>query len=375
MAGPRLTVLSASGLCGAHGAGPDLPGWVAVEDGRVAGAGAGPPPAHALDLGEVILAPGFVDLQVNGVDSVDFSTAPVAGIRRALGALARAGVTACCPTLVTAPLDAYDEPLCRLAEVAADPRPGEAAVLGVHLEGPFLGGAPGAHPRDLVRPVDLSWLDDLVSARPGLVRIVTLAPEADPGERAITALTRRGVVVALGHSTAAYDDARRAADAGATVATHLFNGMGPLHQREPGLAGAALDDPRLTPSLIADLVHVHPAVLRLVIGAKREVMLVSDSVAAGDATIGAAARLADGTLAGATVLLDRAVRNVVGLGLPLTRAVEMAATIPAEALGLSDRGRIEPGMRADLLALDRETLEVRHVWIGGVPVGSGFAAP
>lgn len=374
MAGPRLTILAASGVCGARGAGPDLPGWVAVEDGRVSGVSAGPPPARAVDLGEVILGPGFVDLQVNGVGAVDFARAPVADIRRALAALARAGVTACCPTLVTAAPDAYAEPLRRLAEVAADPRDGEATVLGVHLEGPFLGAAPGAHRRDLVRRVDLDWLEGLLSASPGLVRIVTLAPEADPGERAIAELSNRGIVVALGHSTASYDTGRRAADAGATVATHLFNGMGPLHQREPGLVGVALDDPRLHPSVIADLVHVHPAVLRLVIGAKRGVMLVSDSVAVGGDRTGDAARLADGTLAGATVLLDRAVRNVVGLGVPLVRAVEMAATVPAEVLGLRDRGRIAPGTRADLVALDRETLEVRHVWIGGVPVDVEAAA-
>lgn len=367
MASPHLTILAASGLCGAAGAGPDLPGWVAVADDRIAGVSAGPPPARAVDLGEVILVPAFVDLQVNGVGATDFACAAAGDIRAALVALASAGVTACCPTLVTAAPDAYTEPLRRLAEVAADPRHGEAAVVGVHLEGPFLGGAPGAHRRELVRAVDVDWLDRLLSASPGLVRIVTLAPEADPAGRAITELSNRGVVVALGHSTASYDAARRAADAGATVATHLFNGMGPLHQREPGLVGAALDDPRLTPSVIADLVHVHPAVLRLVIGAKRGVMLVSDAVAAGDDTTGAA-RLPDGTLAGATVLLDRAVRNVVGLGVPLVRAVEMAATVPAGVLGLRDRGRIAPGMRADLVALDRETLEVRHVWIGGVPV-------
>lgn len=366
----RLTALAASGLCGAPGAGPDVPGWVAFEDGRLTLVASGPPPARALDLGEVILAPGLVDLQVNGVGPVDFATASVDDVHRALARLARAGVTACCPTLTTAPLDAYAEPLARLAAASSQPRDAEAVILGVHLEGPFLGGAPGAHPGGLVREADLSSLEVLLDTAPGLVRLVTLAPEADPGGEVIGALRDRGVVVGLGHSTATYDDARRAADAGATVVTHLFNAMGPLHHREPGLAGAALDDPRLTPSLIADLVHVHPAALRLAVHAKREVFLVSDAVAYDAASASEAVRLPDGTLAGTRVLLDQCLRNVVGLGVPLTRAVEMVTAIPAEVLALADRGRLRAGARADLVALDRETLAVRDVWIGGTHVAT-----
>jgi N-acetylglucosamine-6-phosphate deacetylase len=185
-----------------------------------------------------------------------------------------------------------------------------------------------------------------------------------------------GVVVAIGHSTATYEETRAAADAGATVVTHLFNGMGPFNHRNPGVAGAALDDPRLTPSLIADLVHVHPAALRLAIGAKRSVALVTDAVAVGAGTAGdvvmlerdGAARLVDGTLAGSVLGMDRAVCNVVGLGVPLERAVEMASTIPSEILGLTDRGRLEPGRRADIVALDRESLRATAVWVGGRPV-------
>jgi N-acetylglucosamine-6-phosphate deacetylase len=151
--------------------------------------------------------------------------------------------------------------------------------------------------------------------------------------------------------------------------------MTALHHREPGLVGAALDDPRLTPSLIADLVHVHPVALRVAIRAKRSVALVTDAVAVAEG-IGwderdGAARLADGTLAGSVLSMDAAVRHVVGLGVPLARAAEMAATVPCEVLGLADRGRIEPGRRADLVALDRETLAVRAVWIGGNRIETG----
>ena len=240
-------------------------------------------------------------------------------------------------------------------------------IVGVHLEGPFLGGAPGAHPVALVRPADCEWLRALLAAFPRLVTIVTLAPEADPGLAATRLLAEYGVTVALGHSTATYDEARAAGDAGARLVTHLFNGMGPLHHREPGLAGAALDDERLTPTLIPDLVHVHAAALRLAIRTKHSVALVTDRVATTGLSVteDGAARLDDGTLAGSTLSMARAVQNTVGLGIPVERAVEMAATMPADALGLPDRGRIAAGMRADLVALDPSSLTVRAVWLGG----------
>jgi N-acetylglucosamine-6-phosphate deacetylase len=155
--------------------------------------------------------------------------------------------------------------------------------------------------------------------------------------------------------------------------THRFNGMGPLHHREPGLAGAALDDDLLTPTLIPDLVHVHPAALRLAIHRKHNVCLVTDRVATEGLRIAedGAAHLVDGTLAGSTLSMQHAVQNTVGLGVPVERAVEMATTTAADVLGLADRGRIAPGTRADLVALDPESLAVRAVWLGGeLVVGS-----
>ena len=370
-----MTVLAGAGVVAA-GCSAEAPGWIEIGDGRITGVGPGSRPGST-DLGDSVLVPGFIDRQVNGVGAVDFARSDGAGWREALRMQARHGVTACCPTLVSAPLDAYAEPLAVASAVASVAAVGsDTAVLGVHLEGPFLGGAPGAHVVEHLRPVDLAWLDEVLARHPGLVRIMTLAPEADPGFVGTRALRAAGVVIAVGHSTATYAETRAAADAGATVVTHLFNGMAPFNHREPGVVGAALDDPRLTPSLIADLVHVHPAVLRLAIGAQRSVALVTDAVAVGAGTIGAvvmeecdgAARLADGTLAGSILTMDRAVRNVVDLGFPLARAVEMAATVPAQILGCTDRGRLETGCRADIVALDRESLTVRAVWIGGQPV-------
>ncbi len=353
---------------------PLAPGWLAIEDGLVVDLGRDSPPGRPdEDLGDVVLAPGFVDLQVNGVDTVDFASADAAGWSRARRRLLSCGVTTFCPTLVSAPLTAYDAPLGRAAAARDDPEP-LTTIAGVHLEGPFLGGAPGAHAEEHIRPADRDWLERLVLGRPGLVRIVTLAPEADAGLEATRLLVALDVVVALGHSDATYEEALAAADAGATVVTHLFNGMGPWHHREPGLAGAALDDDRLTPTLIADLVHVHPAVLRLAISRKPNVALVSDAVAlaAGEAEVATAGpdgtpRLADGTLVGSVAMLDRAVANVVGLGVPIARAVEMTATVPARVLGLDTFGAVGPGGRADLVALDPASLGVRVVWLGGEP--------
>ena len=371
-----MTVVAAAGVVAA-GCRPDEPGWVEFDDGLIVGVGSGRPAGSDV-VEDAVLVPGFVDLQVNGVDGDDFAFADAAGWHDALHAQARHGVTACCPTLVSAPLPSYAAPLAVAAAIASGDSIAErdqvgATVLGVHLEGPFLGGAPGAHVVEHLRPVDLPWLRALLERTAGLVRIMTLAPEADAGFVGTQALCEAGVVVAVGHSTATYDETRAAADAGATVVTHLFNGMGPFNHRNPGVAGAALDDPRLTPSLIADLVHVHPAALRLAIGAKRSVALVTDAVAVGAGTVGdvvmlerdGAARLPDGTLAGSVLGMDRAVRNVVDLGVPLERAVEMAATVPSEILGLSDRGRLEPGRRADIVALDRATLHASAVWVGG----------
>jgi N-acetylglucosamine-6-phosphate deacetylase len=357
------TVLAARGVCPP---GPPAPGWVAIDDGVVVevGTSAARPGAGVVDLGDAVLAPGFLDLQVNGIGDVDLTTADAVAWARADDAMVRAGTTGYCPTFVSAPLDSYESTLER-ARVA---RQHTDAMLGVHLEGPFLGNAPGAHPRELVRQVDVDWLEHALATHADLITLVTLAPEADPGCVAIRRLAERGVVVALGHSTASYDEALAATAAGATVVTHLFNGMGPLHHREPGLAGAALTDDRLTPTLIADLVHVHPAALRLAIASKRSVALVTDAVAIGDGAFtrrDGAARLPDGTLAGSTLTLDRAIANVAALGVPVERAIEMATAIPADVLGLPDRGRLAPGTRADLVALDPASLAVQAVWLAG----------
>lgn len=358
------TVLTAAGICTRDAA---TPGWVAMTDGVIDAVGVGRAPGDATELGDIVLAPAFVDLQLNGVHDVDLASADPDGWRHAGRELARHGVGAYLATFVSAPLDAYDAPLAALAAARAACAPDAARPLGAHLEGPFLGGAPGAHPPELLRPVDVEWLAAQWRAHGDLVRMVTLAPEADPELLGIRWLTARGVLVALGHSRATEAEARDAAAAGAQVVTHLFNAMGPLHHRDAGLVGAALDDERLTPTLIADLVHVGPTAIRIAFAATPTVALVSDAVATGGSIheVDGAARLADGRLAGATVLLDRAVANVVQLGIPLERAVAAASTVPAALLGLTDRGRIEAGAPADVVALDPRSGALRGVWIAG----------
>jgi N-acetylglucosamine-6-phosphate deacetylase len=336
-------------------------------------------PAGARDVGDALLAPGFVDLQVNGNADVDFGSSDAASITAALCRLGAQGTTACLPTLVSAPLRRYDGLLDTL-RAARDDDGGAAgpaaSILGVHLEGPFLGGAPGAHPRDVLIDVDIQWIDQLLQRHGDLVRMVTLAPEADPEHIGSRAFANAGVVVALGHSACSFADAVEAADAGARVVTHLFNGMSGLHHRNPGLAAAALLDERLTPTIIPDLIHVHPALLRLAHASKPDIVAVSDAVAPGAGESGGlrvveregAVYLDDGTLAGSVLTMAGALRNLVGIGVPLADAVAMTSTRPADLVGATDRGRLLPGARADIVLLDPDELAVREVLIGGVTV-------
>jgi N-acetylglucosamine-6-phosphate deacetylase len=229
-----------------------------------------------------------------------------------------------------------------------------------------------------VVPVDLDWL----AALPPVVRLVTLGAEQPLAAEATRLLVDRGVVVAIGHSGADAAQATRMKDAGARMATHLFNAMSPLGHRAPGVVGTVLTDPRVTPSLIADGVHVDPVALLLAFAAKRSVVLVTDSVAwrtgrfqgSGGQRLAlgpdGAPRLADGTLAGSALTMDAAVRFVVErCGIPLARALQSASTVPASLLGLHDRGVLAAGRRADLVALGPD-LRVEEVWAGGVPVRS-----
>jgi N-acetylglucosamine-6-phosphate deacetylase len=346
-------------------------GWrdgavVHVHEGRITAieAAAGPVPDRTV-------APGFVDLQVNGIDDVDCATADGDDWQRLDAVLAAQGVTTWCPTLVTMPLDAYAAPLARIRAAMSRPVEARPCIAGAHLEGPFLGAAHGAHRSDLVTAIDLGWL----AALPDHVRVVTLGPEQPLAAQATALLAARGVLVALGHTGA--DQARftDAVDAGARLVTHLFNGMSGVHHRDPGVAVFAMVEPRVAASIIADGIHVHPTVLRLAFAALgHRAILVTDAVAWRRGSVGpvdlalvdGAARLPDGTLAGSALTMDVAVRTCVAAGIDLGDALLAASTRPAERIGLHDRGAIEVGRRADLVALTPE-LHVEQTWIGGAP--------
>lgn len=306
-----------------------------------------------------IVAPGFVDLQVNGLDDVDVNADDLrpAAWERLDGLIRAQGTTSWCPTLITSPLAVLDRRMAAVADAAGR----WPAIAGVHLEGPFLGTLPGAHDPALIRPIDLRWLAGL----PQIVAIVTLGAEQPDAPAAARLLTGRGILVAIGHSAADALTATAVVDAGARLVTHLFNAMSPLGHRAPGVVGVALADDRVTPSLIADGVHVHPTAMRVAFAAKRGTtagcVLVTDAVAwrAGHMATrvlatgpDGAPRLPDGTLAGSALTMDAAVRRVVEeCGVDLGEALRAASTCPARLLGLDDRGLLHPGTRADLVTL------------------------
>jgi len=348
-------------------------GAVLVDEGRIIAAGpAADVPTRAgadeLDGTGMILAPGFIDLQVNGAFGDDFTDDP-AVIWRVAARLPRYGVTSFLPTIITSPLDRIAAGRRVVTEAAPAGFRG-ARPLGLHAEGPFLNPQKkGAHNPAYLRLPDAAAVADW-SPRTG-VRLVTLAPELPGALGVIAALSSRGVLVSEGHSMATYEQARAGFDAGARYGTHLFNAMPGLGHRDPGLPGALLTDDRTTVGFIADGVHTHPSVIALVwrtLGAAR-LNLVTDAMAAlgmpagkhllGDyeVTVDAtSARLADGTLAGSILSLDQAVRNLIGFtGCTLAEALPTVTTTPARAIGLDrERGRIEPGYVADMVLLSRD---------------------
>jgi N-acetylglucosamine-6-phosphate deacetylase len=320
---------------------------------------------------ELTLVPGFIDLQVNGIDDVDVARTDGEDWLRLGELLLDQGTTAWCPTLVTAPLDRYPDRLARLQRAIDQQRPDQPTILGAHLEGPFLGGAPGAHPTSLIIPIDLDWLANL----PPFIRLVTVAAESPGAPEATRLLVERGITVSIGHSTPTAEQLEACIDAGATMVTHLFNGMSGVHHRQGGLALAALTDSRLVAGLIADGIHVNLAALQLAATAKGDegIALVTDAVgwrrgSAGEVHLSmtdGAPRLADGTLAGSSLTMDAAIRRMVNeVGVPLHEAIAMATATPAHVLNESQRGALRPGLRGDVVALD-EHLSISGVWLSG----------
>jgi N-acetylglucosamine-6-phosphate deacetylase len=341
-------------------------GDVEVVDGRVA--------AVALNSssGKGIAAPGFIDLQVNGFAGVDFFSADADGYRRAGAALLECGVTAYQPTFITSPENELTAALHEVPRNGAAPR-----ILGAHLEGPFI--APerlGTHPSEARRDPDCSLLKRLLEAGP--VSHVTLAPELPGAFELVDLLHERGVIVSCGHSNATAAQAREAFARGARTVTHIFNAMRPFAAREPGLAGAALMSSEVVVQFILDGVHLADDTARLIWqAAAGRVALVTDAVAgagAGDGSYQLAgvdfevengvARRADSVLAGSTVPMIEAIRNLVALGAPIASALAAATEVPARIAGRPELGTIEPGSGADIVVLD-DRLEIMRVLVRG----------
>jgi N-acetylglucosamine-6-phosphate deacetylase len=330
-----------------------------------------------IDLAEhAWLAPGFIDIQVNGGGDVLFNDEPTPEAIRTIAAAHRTfGTTSLLPTLISDSAEKMAT-ACAAAERLVEAEP---SILGIHLEGPFLSpDKPGVHDPSQLRVPSERDLALLTAPRRGAM-LVTLAPERVP-VKFIAALAAAGVRVSLGHSMATYAQTQEALAAGVTCFTHLFNAMRPLESREPGPIAAALETETAWCGLIVDGVHVAPATLRLALRGRAAPILVTDAMPpvggarscfqlGGDTIFVHGDRCArsDGRLAGAYLTMAGAVANCVKLlGVPLTEALRFASTHPAEMLGLGERlGKLRPGFRADMVAFTESTIDVVDTWVAG----------
>ena len=379
------------------------PGWIRVAGHLINAVGPGepmpplPPGLPVTDLRGHWVLPGFVDMHVHGGGGASFTEGPADDARRAAEFHRGHGSTTIVASLVTAPLADLETRAAMLAGLA-----GQGVIAGIHLEGPFLSTARcGAQdPRHMLAP-DVAAFERLRAAAAGHLRVITIAPELPGAVGLIKAAARAGVTAAVGHTDATADIAAAAVDAGATHATHLFNGMRPLHHREPGPAGALLDRDEVTCEVIADGVHLHDTVIRLAARAAGpdRLVLITDAMAAAGMpdgsyrlgsmrvdVAGGVARLAGGgepgpagasagpagAIAGSTATMADVVRHAVAAGLPVTAVAAAASTTPARVLGLGDRtGALRAGLDADLVVCDEEfrprAVMRQGEWLAGNP--------
>jgi N-acetylglucosamine-6-phosphate deacetylase len=371
---------------------------ILIEDGKIAAVGPReqvtiPAGARRYDAPALTVAPGFVDVHIHGAGGHDVMEGTTEALTAITETVAKYGTTSLVATTVTASA----EQTCRAAagisgwmQAQTAPHDGDtprAEVLGIHFEGPFISHARrGVHPAEWIVPPSVEMLRSFAEASRGAGRIVTLAPELPGTPELIAAALEAGLVVSLGHTNASYADTMSAIERGALHAAHVFNAMRPFEHRETGVIGAVLTSPSVTAELIADGVHVDAAAMRLLLSAKgpRGVILVSDGTSATgmpdgiyrlgtfDVTVrGGVCRSAEGKLAGSTLTLDRALRNIVALDVELSDALAMLTANPARLLGLEGRkGSLVPGADADLVLIDSE-LQVKGV----MTRGTGLARP
>jgi len=360
------------------------PGAIAVEGGVITRVLAGETQGD-VRLSHGFLAPGLIDLHNNGAFGVDCAVASPGEWDVYIARLAAKGVTSVLPTIITAPLGDLRVSAAGVAGAMAR----HGAILGMHLEGPFLSAAKrGAHRGHWLRPPDDAAIRELMAdpAMRQVLRVITLAPELPGALGAIERLVAAGVVVSLGHTEANAAQMLAALSAGASMVTHVFNAQSPLHHRVPGAPGVALTDDRVFPCLITDGVHVDPMILKLAFAASPRAIAVTDSIVIAGMPAGAVKEFggapvvmgangvgqrAGGTIVGAGITLDEGVRRLIAAGVPPEVAFAAATSRPAAALGLTDRGRIEAGLRADLVWWS-DDFAVQQVWAAGT---AGPAAP
>jgi N-acetylglucosamine-6-phosphate deacetylase len=352
------------------------PGWIRVTRHVIDAVGPGEPdeppsPGRPVtDLRGQWVLPGFVDMHVHGGGGTSFTQGTADDARRAADFHRRHGSTTIVASLVTAPLGGLEDRTAMLAGLAL-----QDVIAGLHLEGPFLSAARcGAQdPRYMIAP-DVAAFERLHAAAAGWLRVITVAPELPGATALIKAAVRAGVVAAVGHTDATADITSAAVDVGASHATHVFNGMRPLHHREPGPVGALLDRDEVSCEVIADGVHLHDTAIRLVARAAgpARLVLITDAMAAAgmpdghyrlgsmqvDVARGVARLAADpgpGAIAGSTATMASVVRHAIAAGLPVTAVAAAASTTPARVLGLGDRtGALRAGLDADLVVCDEE---------------------
>ena len=351
------------------------PGWVTIRGAEISAVGTGVAPDEepVINLGERLIVPGFIDLhvhggagaQVNGDDALVVADA----VRQLARHHARHGTTGLLATTVSDSVDGLRETIRGVGHCVGEHDPRGAQILGAHLEGPWLApGRAGAHDVRHLRPPTVAELGTLASSAPGVVRMITLAPELIGALDVIAAMVGEGIVAAIGHTDADFDTTVTAIDAGARHVTHLFNAMPPLHHRRPGPVGAALSDQRVTVEVIADGVHVDPHVLGIVVRqAEGRVVAVTDASAASSLTSGRVmlgSRVIDvsggrvtlvgapDTLAGSVLTMERAVANLVAAGASLSAAITAASATPARVIAEHERGVIRAGAAADIVVLE-----------------------
>ncbi|MGW0241279.1 N-acetylglucosamine-6-phosphate deacetylase [Micromonospora chalcea] len=347
-------------------------GCVEIADGRITAVAEYP----SVRDGHWIV-PGFVDMHTHGGGGQTFTTGDPEAARQAAAFHLGHGTTTLLASLVSSPFE-----LMRDATAAYRPLVESGVLAGIHFEGPYLSADRcGAQNPEFLRDPSTAELTELIELGGGAVRMVTLAPERDGATKAIELLVAQGVVAAVGHTDATWEQTRAAVAAGATVGTHLFNGMRPVHHREPGPVVALLEAPNVVCELVADGVHLHDGMLGFatsVAGAERAALITDAMAAAGMpdgeyelggqavTVAGGEARLAhNGAIAGSTLTMDAALRHAVGAGVALPDACRMVATTPARAIGLGDRvGALVAGLRANLVVLD-DDLNVVRVMRGG----------